>query len=111
MGCEGEGDRVGDAVAVGVGDVGVGVAEGETDGAGASVMPIAVSADDDQYEFDPSKLAMIVYLPSMGGCHKKLNIPLVSLVAEPMSCVLPFGPIAVNFTVTPVAFSGIGFCI
>ena len=54
---------------------------------------------------------MILYSPGIGGVHIFMNLPLVSLVTVPISCVLPLGSIAVSFTGTPVAFVGIGFCM
>jgi hypothetical protein len=55
---------------------------------GASAIPIAVSANDPQYELLPSNVAKTVYLPSVVGVHKMLNNPWLSFVTVPMSITL-----------------------
>ena len=50
----------------------------------ASSTKNAVSAYEGQYDSDPAKVATTVYSPVISGTHLKLNIPLASLVAEPM---------------------------
>ena len=113
-GITGEGDVVGVLVGMLVGEtVGLAVSAGvgETNGDDAGDMAIAVSADEDQYDLDPSKLATIVYFPLIGGSQIMLYAPRESLTTVPMSCELLLGSIAVNFTVTPTASWGIGFCM
>jgi hypothetical protein len=45
----------------------------------------AALACDGQYDSEPAKVAMTVYLPSMSGLYCKLNAPLESKVTTPMS--------------------------
>lgn len=50
----------------------------------ASETPKAASEYDGQYDSVPPKLAMTVYFPGISGCHRKLYLPLWSVVAVPM---------------------------
>ena len=64
-------------------DCGAGVVAGVCVGA-ASSTATAVSACDGQYDSDPWKLAITVYLPGISGVHCKLYNPFASLVVAPM---------------------------
>ena len=80
------GAEVGADVGIDVGlDVGAGDGATTTACEAASATPIAVSADDAEYELDPPNAAVITYLPGTGGVHIKLYRPLASLVTNPRS--------------------------
>ncbi len=105
-GCEGNGVRV--AVGEWVG-MGLDVSEGEANGAEST--PRYVLSYELPYESDPGKTAVISHSPSAGGVHLYPNLPEVSLIRLlTIVTVLPSGPVAVNVTPTPVAFSGNGYC-
>lgn len=104
----GETDCEGDVEAEADGDAEV---LGETDADGVAVTPTTVSALELQYDSEPRNSALIVYLPSDGGVHMRLNRPLSSLVVVPRSIVLPSDLTAVSFTETPWVFVGLATCM
>jgi hypothetical protein len=69
-------------------------------GAGPTDKP--VSAHELPYELLPAKVAVILYKPSVEGVYSIWWLPLISLVALPMSIALPFVSIANSVTGTPV---------
>ena len=90
-------------------DCGAGVA-GVGVGAAGSTAKL-VSEDDGQYDSDPAKVAMTVYLPGMSGVHWKLNVPLGRSWLCRCYGNCHSQSITSIDTGTPVAFVGIGFCM
>lgn len=70
-----------------------------------------VSADVGQYDSDPAKLAITVYLPEMSGTQFNENVPLSSLVVLPITLRLLLESITLMVTGTPVVFVGFPFCM
>ena len=108
---------VGDVEVVGIVDVGVGpvvcvgfvvmIGAGEVASETMNVVPALLP----KYEFEPSNVAVTVYIPGTGGVHEIAKFPSALLVVVPMFWRFPLGSIAVRRIVMPVAFVGSGFCM
>jgi hypothetical protein len=93
---------VGDVEVVGIVDVGVGpvvcvgfvvmIGAGEV----ASDTMNDVPALLPKYEFEPSNVAVTVYIPGTGGVHEIAKFPSALLVVVPMFWRFPLGSIAVR---------------